>query len=280
MIDQPDIDLLSLTGVGYPLGPQNYYGLRWKLASEGACYNPPNSWFCAVQNGTTTDGATAFTAWGVWGDLSINGKVQNTTVVASYDRNMEGNKSPPPAITSTKVGGGTIMQTGFWAGVSWFYSDISMVSPPHQAVKSPWEPAKPLAEMLVGFMAEADRIGPVTTNVTRVETPLLLAPDGTEALITLLDWRRTDPHAELCLEASPCVLDVVYVETIAMLSFKNVTSVEVVANGKLAPLPFQQLQKESLTDPPGAAKGSTVMQIRFTVPLQYAAIVQLKGRPL
>ena len=131
------------------------------------------------------------------------------------------------AIVSTNTANGKIVQFGFWAGVSWFYSDISTVSPPHQAVKAPWAPARPLADTLIGLLAEPDRTGPVTTNVTRVETPLLLTPDGACAIITLLDWRRTaNPHLQekLCLEGSfpgPCNLAVEYVGTAAVLPFRK-----------------------------------------------------------
>jgi hypothetical protein len=42
--NQPSTQLLAETGVSHPLVPSNYNGERWKLASEGACYNPQNSW--------------------------------------------------------------------------------------------------------------------------------------------------------------------------------------------------------------------------------------------
>ena len=199
-----------------------------------------------------------------------------------------GKTSSPPAIVSTAVAGGKIVQFGFWPGVSWFYGDISLASTPGHAAKAPWAPARPLGELLVGLLAEADRTGPVTTNVTRVETPLLLTWDGTAAIITLLDWRRTDPRAKLgtCAWAvlpggggqptSPCSLAVVYVETTAVLPFKSVTSVEVVADGVLVALPFtQQLLEDRLARDGRVAP--IEVRVRFTVPLHYAAMVQLKG---
>jgi hypothetical protein len=108
--NQPSTRLLAETGVSHPLTATNYYGAvplsvslslsrslslslpeqivgsaaladhafrhhaegqRWVVVSEGACYNPQNSWWCAVQNGSASgrDTLLDFTAWGVWGDL-------------------------------------------------------------------------------------------------------------------------------------------------------------------------------------------------------------------
>ena len=88
---QPGIELESLTGVGHPvLSETNFYGERWQLASENACMNPQNTWWCAMQNGTASDNSSnLFTAWGMWGTLPINGEVRNTTVEASYTGDTE-----------------------------------------------------------------------------------------------------------------------------------------------------------------------------------------------
>ena len=123
---------------------------------------------------------------------------------------------------------------------------------------------------MVGLLAESDRQGPVTTNMSRVETPLLLTPDGTAAIVTLLDWRRTDLK-EPC--PSPCTNAVEYVETVAVLPFKSVTSVAVVVNGVLVALPFEHLRRG-----PGSHV-SVGARVKFTVPVLYAAVVQLKGEP-
>jgi hypothetical protein len=46
--------------------------------------------------------------------------------------------------------------------------------------------ADQLGQLMVGLLAGADQTGPITTNATRVETPLLLTPDGSAAIITFL----------------------------------------------------------------------------------------------
>ena len=171
---------------------------------------------------------------------------------------------PDVAIVSTAVGLGNVVQFGFWPGLSWFYSDISTQQghPP----KAPWAPAGPLGQLVLGLMATADRSGPVTTNVTMMETPLLLTPDHSAAIITFLDWRRTAMKTAC---ASPCKLAVEYVAVTADLPFKSVSSVEVVANGILVALPYTMGSTVAL---PGVQ-----VRVKFIVPVQYGAMVQLKG---
>ena len=103
------------------------------------------------------------------------------------------------------------MQFGFWPGLSWFYSDIPTGQQAHPP-KAPWAPAGPLGQLIVGLMAAASQRGPVATNVALVETPLLLTPDHSAAIITFLGWRRAATKAAC---ASPCKRAVEYVAVTA-----------------------------------------------------------------
>ena len=90
-----------------------------------------------------------------------------------------------------------------------------------------------------------------------VETPLLVTPDQTAAVVTLLDWRRAD---QPCV--SPCAGLIEHVTLTVTVPFL-VGSVQSVEKGVLAPVTFEKVD------------GSGT-RVRFTVGLQYAGMVLLQ----
>ena len=248
--NEPSELLSDLTGVEQPLQPSNYFGQRWILWADSACYNPQNSWWCNVVNGTTSTASSnvSFSAWGVWSALSKG----NATTLAAFS-----DKSASPAVTSSSVGQGEVIQFGFWPGISWSYSQVSTgPGAQSQPPKPAWAPAAAMLEMLLGVLPEADRKGPVVASLPSVEKPLLLAPDGKSAIITVLDWRRV--YSGPC--ESPCERLAENVTLSATLPFRVATADEVF-EGRLRPVPFAQ----------------TATSVNLTLSLQYVSVLQLSA---
>lgn len=244
-------DLLpNATGVTHKLEATNSYGHRWILAADTACYNEANSWWCGLSNGSSTaDPIRTFSAWGVWGGLEATGN----TAAGSY---ANGDK----AIVSSAVGStGRVVQFGFWPGISWYYSNVSTgpgaeSTPP----KPPWAPSEEMADMLVGLLPVEARRGPVTVaGLSMVETPLLVTPDQTAAVVTLLDWSRSNSDC-----VSPCAEKMEHATLTVALPFV-VKSVECVVAGELTQLTFENVD----------ASG---MEVQFTVAVRYAEMVVLR----
>jgi hypothetical protein len=249
--------LLKTTGVTHKLQDTNSYGQRWIIHADAACYNEANSWWCGLSNGTsTTAPRQTFSAWGVWGALE-GAVAPRNEIVGSYD-----NKDV--AIISTAVGhnkpsgGGRILQFGFWPGTSWYYSNVSTgPGAESKPAKTPWAPSEEMADMLLGLLPAEARHGPVrVTGIPMVETPLLVTPDRTGAVVTLLNWQRSDGACE-----SPCKQVVKEVTVTVEVPF-IVGSVQRVVQGVLSPVKFEEV-------------GAGGMHVRFRVGLQYAGMVVL-----
>lgn len=249
--NDPSSVLTDNTGVELTLTPSNSYGARWIIWADNACYNPQNSWWCSVIN-ATTDAASSnddnITAWGVWGELGGEHKPGSATL-ANYS-------DGKAAVVSSPLGSGQIVHFGFWAGLSWWFSNVStapgvLSKPP----KTPWAASDGMKELILSLLPQ-EASGPVQVSLPLVESPLLVTPDGTGAILTLLDWRRTAGCT------SPCVVPTTTTAVEVHLPFavERVEAVE--TDGELKPLQFKKLDLD----------GTWVC---FSVELQYARVVQL-----
>ena len=256
--NDPSSVLAESTGVELVLAPSNSYGARWILWADNACYNPQNSWWCATINATTAPANDKFsrqlpavniTAWGVWGALGGEHKPGSATLATYSDGNA--------AMVASPLGLGRVVHCGFWPGLSWWFSNVStgpgaLSQPP----KPPWAASDSLKEVMLSLLPPEAR-GPVQVSLPLVEAPLLVTPDETGAILTLLDWRRTAKECE-----SPCVVpaETASVEVSLPFVVEQVHAVE--TDGELKLLQFEKLEVDG-------------RRVRFSVELQYARVVKL-----
>ena len=248
------------TGVELTLAASNGYGARWILWADTACYNPQNSWWCGVVNATTStsplnDESSSgqqpanITAWGVWGPLRDENKATSSTLATYPDGNA--------AVLSSPLGLGQIVHFGFWPGLSWWFSNVStgpgvLSQPP----KPPWASSDTLKKFMLNLLP-AEASGPVQVSVPLVETPLLLTPDRTAAILTLLDWRRTANECE-----SPCAIPAENISVDVSLPFMAGRVEAIETDGEVKALQFEKLDVDG-------------RHVRFSVELQYARVVQM-----
>lgn len=239
------------------LTSSNSYGARWILWADNACYNPQNSWWCATINASTAPSSDDFsrqlpvniTAWGVWGPLGGEHKPGSATLATYSDGSA--------AMVASPVGLGRIVHFGFWAGLSWWFSNVStgpgaLSQPP----KPPWAASDFLKKVILSLLPP-EAHGPVQVSLPLVEAPLLVTPDESGAILTLLDWRRTAKECE-----SPCVIPAETASVEVSLSFVVGQVHAVETDGELKSLQFEKLDMDG-------------RRVRFSVELQYARVVRL-----
>lgn len=191
------------------------------------------------------------TAWGVWGPLRDENKATgSSSTLATYpDDNA--------AVLSSSLGLGRIVHFGFWPGLSWWFSNVStgpgaLSQPP----KPPWASSAALKKFMLDLLP-AEASGPVQVSVPLVETPLLVTPDRSAAILTLLDWRRTATGCE-----SPCVIPAENISVDVSLPFIPQRVEAIVTNGEVEMLHFERLDVDG-------------KHVRFRLELQYARVVQM-----
>jgi hypothetical protein len=157
---------------------------RWFLqggaapsAPAGGCKFGPhkNVTVCSMWNGTTAFGN--FSAFGVrdTGDGTTSasvGPLPPPTTLAAFD---DGH----PAVTLQQMGRGSLVHFPWMPGVSYAYQ---------RAIGG----EAGLGGILANVSSQSGVCPPVIVSERRVETPLLLTPDGKSAVIALLNWRCTE----------------------------------------------------------------------------------------
>ena len=142
------------------------------------------------QNGTATltpllatMAPLPFTAIGVVGKLAVSDPaVERLATFADGS----------PAITRNAVGAGRALHFAWLPGVSYWFSQ-----------RGNFEGKRPrdasCREIIARIAALAGAAAPVTASVPNVETPLMITPDGTGAVVTLLNFRAAGCTAAGCI---------------------------------------------------------------------------------
>ena len=125
-----------------------------------------------------------------------------------------------------------------------------------QPPKPPWASSDTL-KMFMLNMLPPEASGSVHVSVPLVESPLLVTPDRTAAILTLLDWRRTANGCE-----SPCAIPAENVSVDVSLPFVAGRVEAIETDGEVKSLQFEKLDVDG-------------GHVRFSVELQYARIVQV-----
>ena len=181
-------------------------------AGSGDEYNTPSSALSAaakvtepprkrlVFNGDDTIAAGTKGTTVLWGPFTAPaGTYSGLTPTATSVKTLGAYEDGTPAITRTNFGSGTgsIIRFGWLPGVAYWFSHAATTPPTPVGRDNSNGGNRPRSDDMRHIIADLAKISgvepPVVASATHVETPLLLTPDKTAAVVTLLNFRPGIP---------------------------------------------------------------------------------------